>query len=103
MERAEIESTIRDIVVRALRVKPDRVTPEARLFADLGAESIDMIDIRFNVETAFKIKIGDYEIERSLGDSVTAQQIAEKLSMSSVCDFVEWRLGEARTSAKTVP
>jgi acyl carrier protein len=95
MDRTEIESTMRGIIVTALRVKPERVTPAARLFLDLGAESIDIIDIRFNIESAFRLKVSDYEIEHSLGEGLPAKEIAEKLTFSRVCDFVQQRLSEA--------
>jgi acyl carrier protein len=95
MDRAQIESTLRTIIVTALRVKPEHVTPGARVFSDLGAESIDIIDIRFNIESAFKIKVRDDEITRSLGDGLSTDEIAESLTVGSLCDFVERRLDHA--------
>jgi acyl carrier protein len=95
MDRTELESIMRGILVTALRVKPEQVIPAARLFLDLGAESIDIIDIRFNIESAFRLKVSDYEIERSLGEGLPAREIAEKLTVSRLCDFVQQRLNVA--------
>ncbi len=53
----EIFAKIRTALVEALGVDDDEVTPEARLVGDLGAESIDMLDIVFRLEKAFDIKI----------------------------------------------
>ena len=53
----EIFDKIRDALVEALGVDEDEVTPEATLVGDLGAESIDFLDIVFRLEKAFDIKI----------------------------------------------
>jgi acyl carrier protein len=48
---------VRDILVDSLGVDEEEVTPEAKLSADLGAESIDYLEIVFKLEKAFDIKI----------------------------------------------
>jgi acyl carrier protein len=53
----EIFEKIRTALVDALGVDEDEVTPEATLVGDLGAESIDFLDIVFRLEKAFAIKI----------------------------------------------
>lgn len=53
----EIFQKIRDALVEALGVEDEEVTEEATLVGDLGAESIDFLDIQFRLEKAFKIKI----------------------------------------------
>ena len=53
----EIITKIRTALVEALGVDEDDVTPEATLTGDLGAESIDFLDIVFRLEKAFDIKI----------------------------------------------
>ncbi|MGD9648017.1 MAG: acyl carrier protein [Pirellulales bacterium] len=53
----EIISKIRTALVEALGVDEEEVTPEATLTGDLGAESIDFLDIVFRLEKAFDIKI----------------------------------------------
>ena len=50
-------SKVRGALVEALGVDEDEVVPEARLVGDLGAESIDFLDIVFRLEKAFDIKI----------------------------------------------
>jgi len=62
MTRDEIFSKVRDVLVDALAVDEDEVTPEARLRADLGAESIDYLDIGFKLEQAFGFKIAQGEL-----------------------------------------
>jgi acyl carrier protein len=53
----EIFEKIKIALVDALGVDEDEVTPEATLVGDLGAESIDFLDIVFRLEKAFDIKI----------------------------------------------
>ncbi len=53
----EIFSKVQEALVEALAVDEDEVTPEATLVGDLGAESIDFLDIVFRLEKAFTIKI----------------------------------------------
>ena len=53
----EIFAKIRTALVDALGVEEDEVNPEATLVGDLGAESIDFLDIVFRLEREFGIKI----------------------------------------------
>ena len=53
----EIAEKVREALVDALGVDEDEVVPEAKIGSDLGAESIDFLDIVFRLEKAFNIKI----------------------------------------------
>ena len=53
----EVFAKVRTALVDALGVDEDEVTPEATMVGDLGAESIDFLDIVFRLEKAFDIKI----------------------------------------------
>ena len=57
MTETEVLEKVRETLVEALGVDEDEVTPEATLTGDLGAESIDFLDIVFRLEKAFDIKI----------------------------------------------
>ena len=57
MSRDEIYTKVQGVLVDALGVDEDDVTPTATLRGDLGAESIDFLDIVFRLEKAFGIKI----------------------------------------------
>ena len=57
MTRDEIYSKVQGVLEDALGVDADEVKPEATLSGDLGAESIDYLDIVFRLEKAFNIKI----------------------------------------------
>ncbi len=62
MTQEEVFGKIRDVLVDALGVDGDEVKPEAKLVKDLGAESIDFLDIVFRLEKAFGIKIDQSEL-----------------------------------------
>jgi len=62
MTRDEILKEIQEVLVDALGVDEEEVTPKATLMGDLGAESIDFLDIVFRMEKAFGIKIPREEL-----------------------------------------
>jgi acyl carrier protein len=62
MSRDEIFSQVREVLVDALGVDDDEVTSDATLMGDLGAESIDFLDIVFRLEKTFGIKIPREEL-----------------------------------------
>ncbi|MDE0939556.1 MAG: acyl carrier protein [Pirellulales bacterium] len=55
--KEEVFEKVREALVDALGVDDDEVTPKATLVGDLGAESIDFLDIVFRLEKSFDIKI----------------------------------------------
>ena len=62
MSRDEIFEQVKEVLVDALGLDDDEVTKEATLMADLGAESIDFLDIVFRLEKAFGIKVPREEL-----------------------------------------
>ena len=62
MNRDEIVQEVQEVLVDALGVDDEEVTTEATLMGDLGAESIDFLDIVFRLEKAFEIKIPREEL-----------------------------------------
>ena len=55
--KEEVFDKVKDALIEALGLDDDEVTPEATLVGDLGAESIDFLDIVFRLEKGFEIKI----------------------------------------------
>ncbi len=53
----EVFEKVQEALVDALGVDDDEVTPQATMVGDLGAESIDFLDIVFKLEKAFSIQI----------------------------------------------
>jgi acyl carrier protein len=57
MSEQDVLAKVKETLIEALGVDDDEVTPDATLTGDLGAESIDFLDIVFRLEKAFDIKI----------------------------------------------
>ncbi len=62
MNREQVLGQVQGVLVDALGVDDDEVKPESTLMGDLGAESIDFLDIVFRLEKAFGIKIPREEL-----------------------------------------
>lgn len=62
MSREDVFSKVKEVLVDALGVDEDEIKEEATLTGDLGAESIDFLDIVFRLEKAFGIKIPQEEL-----------------------------------------
>jgi acyl carrier protein len=62
MSRDEILGEVKEVLVDALGLDDDEVTEAATLMGDLGAESIDFLDIVFRLEKSFGIKIPREEL-----------------------------------------
>ena len=60
--KEEVFTGVRDTLVEALAVDEEEVTMNATLVDDLGAESIDLLDISFQLEKKFSIKIDRSEL-----------------------------------------
>lgn len=62
IDKEQVFEQVREVLVDALGVDDDEVKGEATLMGDLGAESIDFLDIVFRLEKAFGIKIPREEL-----------------------------------------
>lgn len=67
-----IEQRVKDIIVEQLGVNVDQVTPDAKFIEDLGADSLDTVELIMALEEEFGIEVPDEEAEKlqSVGDVV---------------------------------
>lgn len=55
---------IQDILIDQLHIQREQVTPEARIEDDLGADSLDVVEIAMNTEEAFGLTLPDEQAEK---------------------------------------
>jgi len=76
MNKQEVLEKVKTIVAEQLGVAPERVTPEANFANDLGADSLDTVELVMAMEEAFKVEIPDDEAEKI----VMVQQAVDYIS-----------------------
>ena len=64
---------IKSIVSEQLNISPDKITPESSIIDDLGADSLDVVELVMALEENFGVDIPDEEAEKisTIGDIVT--------------------------------
>jgi len=67
-----VEQKVKEIIVEQLGVEESQVTPEAKFVDDLGADSLDTVELVMALEEAFDLEIPDEDAEKitSVGDAV---------------------------------
>ena len=72
MKLEEIQKKLKDIVVDRLNVEESQIKPEASFVEDLGADSLDIVELIMGIEEEFDIEIPDSDAEKvvTVGDVV---------------------------------
>ena len=70
---ADIEAKVKEIIMNKLGVEASQVTKEASFTNDLGADSLDTVELVMEFEKAFNLQIPDEDAEKisTVGDAVT--------------------------------
>lgn len=73
MSDKSIEDRVKDIIVDQLGVNADQVNPEAKFVEDLGADSLDTVELVMAFEEEFDVEVPDEEAEKlqSVGNVIT--------------------------------
>ncbi|MBP6715344.1 MAG: acyl carrier protein [Acidobacteria bacterium] len=104
MTAADMPQRVVAIVAEALNVPVERVTPSASLIDDLGAESIDFLDILFRLETAFNIKIRENELWGGAIDRTSQQTIEASIArLKARQPDYPWERLPAKPAASDLP
>ena len=90
--KEEITGKLITIISGALRMGPEKISQESRIVNELGAESLDILDMRFSIEQELGISIGEHEFSETIGKGLTAEEFLDKFTVSSLIDFIEDRL-----------
>jgi acyl carrier protein len=70
MTEKSIEEKVKDIIVEQLGVNPEQVTPTASFIEDLGADSLDIVELVMAFEEEFSVEVPDEDAEKlqTVGD-----------------------------------
>lgn len=70
---SDTEERVREIIVELLGVSPDKVVPAARFREELEADSLDLVELIMEFETAFEGEISDEEAQKitTVGEAIT--------------------------------
>ncbi len=69
---ADVEAKVKEIIMNKLGVDDGQVTPEASFTNDLGADSLDTVELVMEFEKAFNLQIPDEDAEKisTVGDAI---------------------------------
>lgn len=79
MSEKTVEERVKDVVVAQLGVDPSEVKPEASFIDDLGADSLDTVELVMALEEEFNIEIPDEDAEKIKSVGETIEHIKTKL------------------------
>lgn len=77
------DEKVKSIIAEQLGVKPDEVTPEASFIDDLGADSLDTVELVMALEEEFGIEIPDEDAEKMSKVSEAIKYIESKIATKS--------------------
>jgi acyl carrier protein len=75
-----VEEKVKEIISKQLGVDADKVTPESSFIDDLGADSLDTVELVMALEEAFNIEIPDEDAENIIKVQDAIKYIDEKSS-----------------------
>jgi acyl carrier protein len=80
MSDKPLEQRVKDIIVEQLGVKPEQVVPTAKFIEDLGADSLDTVELVMALEEEFGIEVPDEQAEKlqSVGDVIKYIEESQK-------------------------
>jgi acyl carrier protein len=80
MSEKSIDLKVKDIIVEQLSVNAEQVTPEAKFIEDLGADSLDIVELVMAFEEEFGVEVPDSDAEKLLTVGDVVKYIEEKQS-----------------------
>ena len=80
---SNVQDKVRSIIAEQLGVKPEQVTPQASFIDDLGADSLDTVELVMALEEEFGVEIPDEEAEKLVTVGDATKYIEEKAGQKS--------------------
>lgn len=78
-----IKEGLKKILAKELKIELEDIADDSHIVNDIGAESADMINLLYNIETEFDIEISNEEADKNLTIQKMANLVKEKISIKS--------------------
>ncbi|MDN3515384.1 MAG: acyl carrier protein [Candidatus Brocadia sp.] len=76
-----IKEGLKKILAKELKVEPEDIHDNSHIVNDIGAESADMINLLYSIETEFDVEISNEEADRNLTVQKMVNLVKEKMSL----------------------
>ena len=83
IDENEILEKVKDCLVEVLGIDKEEISPDSSVIEDLGAESIDLLDLVFRLEEKFNIRISRREIEKRAKQALSEEKFETDEELSS--------------------
>ncbi|MBI4832305.1 MAG: acyl carrier protein [Candidatus Lindowbacteria bacterium] len=77
-----LEDKIRQMLAKSLSLKPEEITPNAHLINDLGADSLDLVELVMSFEEEFGVDVPDEDVQKITTFSGILSYIERRLSQT---------------------
>ena len=81
MKMEEVQSKLKEIVMDRLKAEEDQIKPEASFVEDLGADSLDIVELIMGIEEEFDIEIPDEDAEKLTTVGEAMEYVKTKLAV----------------------
>ena len=81
MKMEEVQSKLKEIVMDRLNAEEDQIKPEASFVEDLGADSLDIVELIMGIEEQFDIEIPDEDAEKLTTVGEAMEYVKTKLAV----------------------
>ena len=81
MKMDEVQSKLKEIVMDRLNAEEDQIKPEASFVEDLGADSLDIVELIMGIEEEFDIEIPDEDAEKLTTVGEAMEYVKTKLAV----------------------
>jgi acyl carrier protein len=100
VDRATLAAAVAQVVAEVMLVAPDTLRPETRLIADLGAESIDFLDLVFRLEDVIGKRIPASHWGRFVHERFGDRNVSDSITVDTIREFAACEAGLATGTAR---
>jgi len=89
---ADVLAGVRECLAESLALQADEIQPGSRLIDDLGADSLDFLDILFSLEQRFELKLRSMDLDALLRVDLSADKLVEKryIAREEIDRMAQW-------------